>query len=133
MSLRISLRNGEPVIVNGAVLRSVGRTDIVVENKATILRGRDVMKPEEANSPARQLYFTCMMAYIDADNLESHQTMLIEQLGVLVGALQAPEAKAMCLQFAEKVASCQFYSALQECRWLIRYESEVLNRANHDG
>jgi flagellar protein FlbT len=129
MSLRISLRNGEPVIVNGAVLRSVGRTDLVVENNATVLRGRDVMKPEEANTPARRLYFACMMAYIDEGNLEKHQGVLLEQLGALVAVLESPEAKAVCLRFAEKVALGQFYAALSECRWLNNYEADVLNRA----
>lgn len=129
MSLRISLRNGEPVIINGAVLRSVGRTDLVVENNATVLRGRDVMKPEDANTPARRLYFACMMAYIDSDNLEKHQETLLSQLQALVTALEAPEAKAMCLSFAEKVALGKFYAALSDCRWLFKYEAEVLGRA----
>ena len=38
MALRISLRDGEKMIVNGAVLRSVGRTDLSIENNAAILR-----------------------------------------------------------------------------------------------
>jgi flagellar protein FlbT len=127
MTLRISLRNGEPVIVNGAVLRSVGRTDLMVENNATILRGRDVMKPEEADSPARQLYFACMMAYIDSD--AKHQDALLERLERLMAALESPEAKAVCIRFAQKVATGQFYPALSDCRWLIGYEADVLDRA----
>jgi flagellar protein FlbT len=129
MTLRISLRNGEPVIVNGAVLRSVGRTDLVVENNATVLRGRDVMKPEEADSPARQLYFACMMAYIDQGDLKTHQDALLERLERLMAALESQEAKAACIRFAQKVATGQFYPALADCRWLIGYETEVLNRA----
>ncbi|MEE4452374.1 flagellar biosynthesis repressor FlbT [Novosphingobium resinovorum] len=128
MTLRISLRNGEPVIVNGAVLRAVGRTDLVLENDATILRGRDVMKPQDANSPARQLYFACMMAYIDPADLVRHQQVLLEKLEALLSALQAPEAKGVCVAFAEKVAVGQFYQALAECRWLIAYETEALAR-----
>jgi len=129
MTLRISLRNGEPVIVNGAVLRSVGRTDLVVENNSTVLRGRDVMKPEEADSPARQLYFACMMAYIDQGDLKTHQDALLERLERLMAALESQEAKAACIRFAQKVATGQFYPALADCRWLIGYETEVLNRA----
>ncbi|EJU09810.1 flagellar biosynthesis repressor FlbT [Sphingomonas sp. LH128] len=128
MTLRISLRNGEPVIVNGAVLRAVGRTDLVLENDATILRGRDVMKPQDATSPAKQLYFACMMAYIDPADLERHQQTLLEKLEVLLGALQAPEAKAVCVAFANKVSVGQFYQALSDCRWLIAYEAEALAR-----
>lgn len=128
MTLRISLRNGEPVIVNGAVLRAVGRTDLVLENSATILRGRDVMKPQDATSPAKHLYFACMMAYIDPADLARHQQVLLEKLEALMAALRAPEAKAVCVAFAEKIATGDFYQALSECRWLIGYEAEALAR-----
>lgn len=128
MTLRISLRNDEPLIVNGAVLRAVGRTDLVLENDATILRGRDVMKPQDANTPARRLYFACMMAYIDPANREQHQVALLEKLEALLTALRSPEAKAVCVAFAEKVAVGDFYHALTECRWLIDYETEALAR-----
>ncbi|MDO3693215.1 flagellar biosynthesis repressor FlbT, partial [Pseudomonas sp. DKN 2791] len=61
--LRITLRDGEKAIVNGAVIRAVGRTQIAVENQVSILRGREIMRPEEATTPARQLYFAAMLAY----------------------------------------------------------------------
>jgi flagellar protein FlbT len=129
MTLRISLRNGEPMIVNGAVMRSVGRTDLIVENNVTILRGRDVMKPEEAITPARQLYFACMMAYIDQGDLQKHQDALLERLERLMEVLEGAEGKAVCIRFAQKVATGQFYAALADCRALIGYETDVLARA----
>ncbi|EJL24661.1 flagellar biosynthesis repressor FlbT [Novosphingobium sp. AP12] len=133
MTLRISLRNGEPVIVNGAVLRAVGRTDLVLENGATILRGREVMKPQDADTPAKQLYFACMMAYIDPADITRHQQTLLERLEALMSALQSAEAKAVCVRFAEKVATGQFYQALAECRWLIGYEADALARVSIAG
>lgn len=128
MTLRISLRDGEKIIVNGAVLCAIGRTQLCVENEAAILRGRDVIGPDEANTPARRLYFACMMAYIDPDSIEQHQDAIIERMRELIGALVSPEAKAVCVAFAEKVAAGQFYRALADCRWLIGYEAEVLGR-----
>ena len=44
--LRLNLRDGERVVVNGAVLRARGRTDLMLENGAAVLRGRDVMTPD---------------------------------------------------------------------------------------
>jgi len=128
MTLRISLRDGEKVIVNRAVLRSIGRTDIRVENGASVMRGRDVMTPEEANTPARRLYFACMMAYIDEGDLVAHQNEIIAHLRELMGAIEAPEAKAACVSFAQRVAAGQFYKALADCRWLIDYEAQALAR-----
>lgn len=128
MTLRISLRDGEKVIVNGAVLRAVGRTDLCVENNAAVMRGRDVMSPEEANSPARRLYFACMMAYIDGGDLVRHQNAIIDLVQELMEALESPDAKAVCISFAQKAATSQFYRALADCRWLINYEAEALAR-----
>ena len=126
MTLRISLRDGEKVIVNGAVLRSVGRTDLRVENDATILRGRDLMTPEEANTPARRLYFACMLAYIDPAGRTAHQAAIVDLVRDLLGALQSPEAQAACISFAQKAACAEFYAALADCRWLIEYEAPLL-------
>jgi flagellar protein FlbT len=128
MTLRISLRAGEKAVINGAVLRAVANTRLCVENNATVLRGRDVMAPEDANTPARQLYLACMMAYIDPQNLARHQDAIVALLGDLMEAFQAAEAKSVCISFAEKVAALDFYGALTECRWLIAYEAEALAR-----
>lgn len=128
MTLRISLRDGEKAIVNGAVIRSVGRSDLRIENSASVVRGRDVMLSEEANTPARRLYFACMMAYIDEENRAAHQDEIVLRLRDLIGALEAPEAKSVCIAFAQKVACGQFYRALADCRWLIDYEAEAFAR-----
>ena len=129
MTLRISLRDGEKVIVNGAVLRSVGRTDLRLENDACVLRGQDVMTPEEANTPARRLYFACMMAYIDEANREAHQDSIVVLVRDLIGALTSPDAQSTCVSFAQKVACGRYYAALSDCRWLINYEADLLATA----
>ncbi len=126
--LRISLRDGEKIVINGAVLRSAGRTDIVIENGAAILRGSDVMSPEEANTPAKRLYFACMLAYLDPANLGRYQTQILSLFEDIVNALESPEAKSDCLSFAQNVAHCDFYRALNNCRALIAYENKALGR-----
>jgi len=128
MTLRISLRDGEPMIVNGAVLRSVGRTDLCVENNVALLRGREIMSAEEATTPARRLYHACMLAYIDPEGAAKHHAELLECLSGLVNALEAPTAKAACASFAMHVAQGAFYKALADCRTLISYEAQVFER-----
>lgn len=123
MALHINLKDGEKVIVNGAVLRASGRCELKVENNVTILRGRDVMAPKEADTPARRLYFACMMAYIDDANLSHHQNEILRLIGDLLEALASPAAKAMCIDFAQKVATSNFYAALTPCRQLMDYEA----------
>lgn len=128
MTLRISLKSGEKIVVNGAVLRATGRTDLVVENHAAIMRGREVMSPDEATSPARRLYFACMMAYIDEAGRDRHQDEVVLRLGELVAALESEEARAACARFAHRLAIGDYYRALAECRGIFAYEAAALAR-----
>jgi flagellar biosynthesis repressor protein FlbT len=127
--LRITLRDGEKAIVNGAVIRAVGRTQFAVENQVSILRGREVMQPEEATTPARQLYFTAMLAYIDPANLQAHQDRIVELVGLLVATLHSGEARSACVRFAHEMALSDYYKALTTARELIAFEAEAADAA----
>lgn len=123
--LRITLRDGEKAIVNGAVIRAVGRTQIAVENKVSILRGREIMRPEEATTPARQLYFSAMLAYIDPASRDSHHDAVVGLVGALIGAFGSEEAKSACIRFASEIAQGEYYKALTSAREVIAFEDAI--------
>ena len=127
--LRITLRDGEKAIVNGAVLRAVGRTQIAVENQVSILRGREVMQPEEATTPARQLYFAAMLAYIDPANRAVHQDNIVALIGTLVASMASGEARSACIRFAHDIAQGEYYKALTSAREIIAFEGEAIEAA----
>ncbi|NYT42136.1 flagellar biosynthesis repressor FlbT [Sphingomonas sp. R-74633] len=124
--LRITLRDGEKAIVNGAVIRAVGRTQIAVENKVSILRGREIMRPEEATTPARQLYFAAMLAYIDPASRDSHHDTVVGLVGGLVDAFGTQDAKSACIRFASEIAQGEYYKALASAREVIAFEDAVV-------
>lgn len=127
--LKIRLRQGEKMVVNGAVLRAAAPTTLWLENDAAILRGREVMRPEEADTPARRLYFACMLAYLDAARRQEHQHDIIALLDDLLHALESPHAKAACAALACDAANGQYYRALAHCRTLIEHEAALLGLA----
>jgi len=124
--LRITLRDGEKAIVNGAVIRAVGRTQIAVENKVSILRGREIMRPEEATTPARQLYFAAMLAYIDPACRDSHHDTVVGLVGALIGAFGTQDAKSACIRFASEIAQSEYYKALATAREVIAFEDALV-------
>lgn len=126
MTLRIALKDGEKVVLNGAVLRSVGRTELLVESKAALLRGREIMTPEDAVTPAQQLYFHTMMAYIDPERSDVHQSGVVDCLGQVARLLASPDGNRLAMSFAGHAASMQYYRALADCRQLIALERAVL-------
>ena len=64
-SIRLSLKAGERLYVNGAVLRVDRRTSIELLNDAVFLLEQHVMQPEDATTPLRQLYFTVQKALME--------------------------------------------------------------------
>lgn len=120
--LRITLRDGEKAIINGAVICASGRVQLAIENQVTVLRGREVMRPEEAVTPARQLYFATMLAYIDPAGRDAHQNAVVDLIGHLIGAFADPGAHAACIRFASDIGQGDFYRALGAARDLIAFE-----------
>jgi flagellar protein FlbT len=53
MGLKITLKPGERMIIGGAVITNGGqKCNFIVENKVSILRDKDILSAEKANSPA---------------------------------------------------------------------------------
>jgi flagellar protein FlbT len=126
MTLRIALRDGEKVVINGAVIRASGRTDLAIESKVTILRGREIMSPAEATTPARRLYFNTMMAYLNPEGIEGHHQQVVAALHSVSRLVPGEEGRAAIARFAERAALADYYRALGDCRTLMRLEHDML-------
>ena len=54
MPLKLSLKPGEKFVLNGAVLTNGDkRTSLVIQNKACVLREKDIMQPERGERRRR--------------------------------------------------------------------------------
>ena len=126
--LRITLKNGEKAIINGAVIQAVGRTQLCIENQAALLRGREVMNPEEADTVAKRLYFATMLAYIDQPNREQHQESILVLIAELLRIHTDTPMRAACIRFAEMLSVIDFYRALGIAREMIAIETEMLRQ-----
>ena len=129
MALKINLKPGERIVVNGAVLENADRrTDLLVRNRASILRQKDIMQPEEVTSPARHIYFQVMMTYLDPDGREEHQARFLQRLTEFIDAISSPDGLRLCARIGEHVAEGAYYPALVACRKLIDFEKERLGQ-----
>lgn len=128
MPLKLSLTRGERFVVNGAVIKNDGPdTSLVFENRAHILRQKDIMTNDDANSPARRVYLALQCAYMfpdrQADHLATFNTMLAEYAGA------APSSAPIAGSLQDLVSNNDLYGALKECRKLIEHETEILEHA----
>lgn len=127
MTLKLTLKPGERIAVNGAVIvNGERRAEFVVENRASILREKDIMRAEEATTPARRVYFPVMMMALDPAARDGAFAEFERRLTEIAGVLSDPAALALCLRISAAVANGAYYKALGSCRALIEFETERL-------
>ena len=57
MPLKLSLKPGEKFVLNGAVVQNGDRRGVLIlQNKASVLREKDIMQFEDVNTPAKNLF-----------------------------------------------------------------------------
>lgn len=129
MSLKITLKSNERLIVGGAVVKNGGKgTVLYIENTVPILREKDILGEKDASSPCRRLYFTIQLMYIDEANVPQLHSVYAEQVKDILTA--APSTTSYIEQICERVVDGNYYNALKLARNLIDYEEELLKNAN---
>jgi flagellar protein FlbT len=99
----------------------------VLQNKASILREKDIMQPDEVTSPARRIYFPVMMMYLDPPDAGAYWEEFVLRMNEFMGAVRNAAILSECVSTSREVMAGEFYKALNRCRKLIDYEDERLN------
>lgn len=127
MPLLIDFKSGDKLIINGSVLENIGsNTKILVHNKSAILREKEVLSQEDAQTPASRVYFELQNAYIllDPDERQESLEHFDQRLNEFIAA--CPNALDIALKVREHVENGRVYKGLKETQKLIKYESNVL-------
>lgn len=131
MPLKLSLKPGERFVVNGAVLQNGDRRAVVLlQNKASILREKDIIQPEDANTPVRRVYFPIMMMYLDPADANRFYDEFVLRLNEFMGAIRTTEILRECVSLSREVMAADYYKALIRCRKLLNYEEGLLGNVN---
>lgn len=127
MSLKVELKPGERLIVGNCVItNSDQRTRLFIDGKAPILREKDILTAETANSPAKRIYFAVQLMYIHEDVAK-----LSEDYFKLVNDIisAAPSTIRIVDEINNEILTGQLYKALKAAKKLIQYEQELLANA----
>jgi flagellar protein FlbT len=129
MSLRLVLKPHEKVILGGAVITNgPSTTTFSVENSVPILRERDILTEEQANTYCKKLYLIVQLMYLGSvPNVD-----LANLYGELVTDLliAAPSTKDLISTVTGYILDGKYYQALKQAQQLIQYEEELLNHAS---
>ena len=128
-NLVLELRQGEVMIVNGAPIRFRTKSRIELTAKARFLFGKQIMPPDQADSPARRIYFALQSAYIGA---EHERAAGLRSARSLVEAFKRATTSTLACEILERALAAaeadDCYHALKLTRRVIRHEDLVLGR-----
>lgn len=126
MPLKLSLKPGEAVVVNGAVIRNGERRGtLLLETQARILRERDIIFPEDVQSAREAAYFAVMQIYLTGDTSGPLYDACISALADLMDEVEDEPGREEVLSIARSLAGGQIYQALGACRKLVRREADA--------
>jgi len=129
--LKLSLKPGEKFVLNGAVVQNGDRRGVLVlQNKASVLREKDIMQPDQATTPARRIYFPVMMMYLDESAAERQYEEFATRLTEFMGVVRNPDVLSDCIAISKHVMAREYYKALMLSRKLIEYEDQRLGHVS---
>src|SRR5262245_65705053 len=74
MALKVELKPGERILIGDCVItNSDQRTRLLIEGAAPILREKDIMTPDRADTPAKRIYLAVQLMYTSRDPQPQHE------------------------------------------------------------
>ncbi|GFZ76848.1 hypothetical protein GCM10011497_00530 [Elstera cyanobacteriorum] len=129
MPLKMTLKPGERIIVNGAVLENGGgEAHLVFLNDAAFMREKDILAEVDALTPASRIYFALQCLYIFPARRDHYGDLLTELMADYLAA--APSAVDIIERVKQQVSQGEFYHALKTVRALIAHEKERLDNVS---
>jgi flagellar protein FlbT len=127
MALKIELKPGERVILGECVVTNADqRTRLLVEGHAPILREKDIMTPERADTPAKRIYLAVQLMYT-AKNPQAYHDIYFSLVRDIIQA--APSMWPHIENINNQILMGQMYKALKDAKKLISYERGLLDHA----
>jgi len=127
VSLKLQLKAGQKIIINGAVIEngSAKAVTLFLRNRASILRDTEIVTEEEAVTPASRIYYIVQCIYLFPDKSRKN-------LPILNGLVQdylvaAPSSHSILNGLIEWLEKGDPYQALRAARDLIQHEGVILH------
>lgn len=125
-TLRITLRAGERIFVNGAVMRVDRKTHLEFMNDVTFLLESHVMQADDATTPLRQLYFVIQLMLIDPAGAAEARVLFDRTYPSLLAAFSSAEIRSGIQDVVDLVHRERNFEGLKRLRSLLPLEDLVM-------
>ncbi|MCE7026452.1 flagellar biosynthesis repressor FlbT [Jiella avicenniae] len=131
--MRISLRAGERIFVNGAVLKVDRKTTLEFLNDVTFLLESHVMQAEQAKTPMRQLYFIVQMMLMDPNSSEAAMVLFGKAHPAMLKTYSNRDIIDGLLEVEDLIARGRTFEGLKRIRSMIPLEDDILGEVSDVG
>jgi flagellar biosynthesis repressor protein FlbT len=127
MPLRVELKPFERIIIGESVIINSGtRSSFLIDGDTPILREKDTVTAETANTPAKRLYHCVQMMYLKND-IGRYRTTYLDCVRELQET--TPGSSDLIAAVNHHVTEGSLYKALKEIRKLMKREDEECTAA----
>lgn len=127
MVLKVEIKPGERIIIGESVITNDGhRARLFIEGNAPILREKDILRPEDADTPCKKIYLLIQMMYL-ADDPRTHHELYFQMIKEVQTA--APSMAPQIETINNLLLTGAYYKALKTTNKLIAYEKELMENA----
>jgi flagellar protein FlbT len=131
-SMRISLRAGEQIYINGAVLRVDRKVSIELVNDVMFLLEGQVMQTSEATTALRQLYFIVQLMLMNPTDIQDAAALYGQHHAALRAVCESPQMLDGLAAIDDLVGASRYYEALKRIRALFPVEQAILSGSASD-
>jgi len=126
--LILKLAPHERVLINGAVIENGDKRSrfSIITPGANILRLRDAIHPEQANTPVRRVCYIAQLVLSGDAELEDARPQLLRGIEQLSQVFTDHDSRALLARATEAVLADEHYQAMRALRGLLPREERLM-------
>jgi flagellar protein FlbT len=126
MALKVELKPHERIIIGACVITNTDqRARLLIDgDNIPILREKDILTPETADTPAKLVYLAVQLMYISPDPQVNHGTYFSLVRDIVTAV---PSAWPIIEGINNNILNGDLYHALKEAKKLVAYEKKLLD------
>ncbi len=127
MVLKVELKPFGKIIVGESIITNDGqRARFIIEGDAPVLRDKDILRAEDADTPCKKIYLLIQMMYLAVDP-RKHHDLYFQMIKDVQTA--APSMAPLIETINNLLLTGASYKALKSANKLIAYEKELMENA----
>ena len=131
-NMRLYLRPGEKLYINGAVIRVDRKVSVELLNDVTFLLENHVMQVEDATTPVKQLYFVAQTMLMEPANAENSMELFDSIADAIRRASGNAELRDGIGSAEQDVKSGKPFNALKTLRHLFDVEDKIFATSRNE-